>query len=244
MTAGVPSSPARLMDGSSGISPRNFRPARSASLRPPPRRKISSWWPQLGQTKPLMFSIRPSTGTSTRRPHRQRLLDVDHRHLLRRRHHHRAGDRQELRQRELRVAGPRRQVDDQVVELAPVHVLDELLQELVDHRPAPDDGAAALDEEADRDHPHAVVDRRDDLVAGVDLPGDFGGAHHLRDRGAVDVGVHDADGGALARQRGRQVGADRRLADAPLAGRDGDDVLHARQPRIVRTVRRGRGPSR
>ena len=28
--------------------------------------KISSWWPQLGQMKPLMFSIRPNTGTSTR----------------------------------------------------------------------------------------------------------------------------------------------------------------------------------
>ena len=40
-------------------------PARAASRRPPPRWKISSWWPQLGQTKPLMFSTRPSTGTST-----------------------------------------------------------------------------------------------------------------------------------------------------------------------------------
>jgi len=129
------------------------------------------------------------------------------------------------------------QVDDHVVELAPVHVLEELLQQLVHHRPAPDDGAAALDEEADRDHLHAVVDRGDDLVAGVDLPGALGVAHHLRDRRAVDVGVHDADRGSLSRQRRRQVGADGRLADAALAGRHRDDVLHAGQAGVVGAVR-------
>ena len=127
-------------------------------------------------------------------------------------------------------------VHDQVVELAPVDVLDELLQKLVDHRPAPDHGAAALDEEPDRDDAHAVMQGRDDLVAGLDGRGALGYAHHLRNRRAVDVGVQDADRRAQARQRGRQVGADRRLAHAPLARGDGDDVLDARQARIRRVI--------
>ena len=211
-------------------------PARAASRRPPPRRKISSWWPQLGQTKPLMFSTRPEHRHLDPLPHRQRLLDVDDRHLLRRRDHHRAGDRQELRQRQLRVAGAGRQIDDQIVELAPLDVLDELLQELVDHRPAPDDRAAALDEEADRDDAHAVVHRGHDLVAGLDRGGLLRLAHHLRDRRAVDVGVEDAHRRPQPRERRREVGADRRLADAALAGRDRDDVLDARQARVRRMV--------
>jgi hypothetical protein len=45
-------------------------------------------------------------------PHAERLLDVDDRDLLRRRHHDGARDGQQLRERELRVARAGRQVDD------------------------------------------------------------------------------------------------------------------------------------
>ena len=37
------------------------------------------------------------------------------------------------------------------------------------------------------------------LLPVLDLAGTLGRAHHLRDRRAVDVGVEDADRGALAR---------------------------------------------
>ena len=50
------------------------------------------------------------------------------------------------------VAGARREVEQQVVELAPGDVLEELLDRLVEHRPAPDDRGVLLDEEADRHH--------------------------------------------------------------------------------------------
>src|SRR4029078_13560568 len=43
-TIGVPSSPARLTLGCSGISPRNGSPDRAARRRPPPRRTLSSVW--------------------------------------------------------------------------------------------------------------------------------------------------------------------------------------------------------
>src|SRR6266404_3837487 len=53
--------------------------------------------------------------------------------------------------------------------------------------PVPDDGAAALDEEPDRDDVHAVVNGGHDLVAGLDPRWLLGRAHHLRDGRAVDV---------------------------------------------------------
>ena len=137
--------------------------------------------------------------------HRDRLDDVDERDLLRRGHHHRAGDRDELRQRELRVAGAGRQIDDQVVEVAPVDVLDELLQELVDHRAAPHDRAVALDEEADRDDLDAPVDRRRDLACPPAVPA----ARRARRASSAPTG----------RRRRRRAGRrSRRAAAAPAPG--------------------------
>jgi len=60
---------------------------------------------------------------------------VVERNLLRRGDDHGARQRERLEDRELGVAGPRRQVHYEVVELAPLHVLDELGDYLVDHRP-------------------------------------------------------------------------------------------------------------
>src|ERR687895_2760531 len=94
------------------------------------------------------------------------------RHLLgrrlRRRHDHELRLRQQLRQRHRHVAGARRQVDQQVVELAPVHVLQELADRLVEHRPAPGDRLVLLvQEELDRDHLNAAVSvQRQDLPLG------------------------------------------------------------------------------
>src|SRR5690606_35779591 len=47
--------------------------------------------------------------------------------------------------------------------------------------------------------------------------------------GAVDVAVHEADGVALAREADGEVDRDRALADAALAGADGDGVRHVRE---------------
>ena len=89
--------------------------------------------------------------------HRERLLDVEEGDLLGRRHEDRAGDRHGLGQRQLRIRGARRQVDDEVVELAPVDVAEELLDRPADERAAPDDRLAVRDEELDRDRLHAVA---------------------------------------------------------------------------------------
>jgi hypothetical protein len=55
------------------------------------------------------------------------------------------------------VAGARRHVDQQVVQVAPVGLAQQLVQRLRGHRAAPDHGLVGLDQEADRHHLHAVV---------------------------------------------------------------------------------------
>ena len=141
---------------------------------------------------------------------------------LRRRHQHGLRARQQLGQTDRDVAGARRHVDQQVVELAPVHVGEELLERLVQHRAAPHDGAVLLHEEADRDALHVVRDGRHDHAVDGHRP--LLDAQHARDGEAVDVGVDDADLVALVAQREREVDGQRRLADAALAGGDGDDA--------------------
>src|SRR5262249_38059838 len=49
-TTGTPVSPPKRTLVSMGISPRNAEPTSCASLRPPPREKISSWCPHDGHT--------------------------------------------------------------------------------------------------------------------------------------------------------------------------------------------------
>ena len=55
----------------------------------------------------------------------------------------------------------------------------------------------------------------------------LGDAHHHRDTRAVDIGIEQPDLRAGAGQRDRHVDGHRRLADAALAGRNGDHVLDA-----------------
>ena len=165
-----------------------------------------------------MFSITPATRMPVLLGH----LGGPPRHLLggrlRRGDEHQVGLGQQLAERDRDVAGARRHVDHQVVELAPVDVGEELLERAVEHRAAPHDGAVGVEEEPDRHHLQLVGDRRHDHL--VDHHRPAGHAQHARDRVAVDVGVDHADLGAVRGQRGRQVRRQRRLADAALAGRD------------------------
>ena len=115
----------------------------------------------------------------------------------------------------------------QVVELAPVDVLEELLKRLVEHRAAPDDGGILLDEESDRHHADAVVrGQRDQLAVGVHARALGSEAQHPRLRVAPHVRVEHAHLLAVGRQSRREIGGHARLADAALARADADDVAH------------------
>ena len=71
--------------------------------------------------------------------------------------------------------------------------------------------------------------RIDGEETAVRLPRHHLRAGHDRNGGSIDVGVQQPDGGSALAQRGRQVDGYRRLADATLAGRDGDRLLDAGQ---------------
>ena len=114
----------------------------------------------------------------------------------------------------------------EVVEIAPVGVLEQLLQRLRHHRAAPDHRRIRIDQEADRHRLQPVrLERLERLAVGrFGPPGD---AQHHRLRRAVDVGVEHADLGALGRKRQCEIDGGGRLADAALAARHRDDVLDA-----------------
>ena len=141
---------------------------------------------------------------------------------------HRAGQRNGLDQRDHHVAGARRQIDDEVVEFAPIHLLQKLADDLVKHGAAHDQRLVAGRNVADRDGLDSVGQVGLDAVACADL-GLLGRAHHERHVGAVDVGVDEAHALAELAERDGQVDGDSGFADAALAGTDSDDFGDARQ---------------
>ena len=90
------------------------------------------------------------------RKHAQRLARVFQAHVAGRGNHHRAGERHRLHQRDDHVAGARRQIDNEVIELAPVHLLQELPDDLVQHGPAHHQRLVAGRDVADGDRLEAV----------------------------------------------------------------------------------------
>ena len=108
----------------------------------------------------------------------------------------------------------------------------------MEHRPTPDHRCIVGGQEADGDNLYTVFLRGDDLLAiGTEL-----GIQPQHDRyvGSVDVAVEYADPASASGQGDRKVDGHRRLADTPLAGADGNHVLHARQRRATRFRHRHR----
>ena len=81
--------------------------------------------------------------------HLEPLARIDQRDVLRRRDDHRAGHRHFLRERQLDVSGAWRHVDDEIVQLAPVGILEQLLERLRHHRSPPHHRRIRIDEKAD-----------------------------------------------------------------------------------------------
>ena len=159
--------------------------------------------------------------------HLETLARVHQRNVLRRGHNHRTGDGDALRKRQLNVAGARRQIDHQIIDVAPVGFIEQLLQRLRHHRAAPYHRRFDVDHESDRHCLDAVPDHRFDALAvfrfGFSLD-----AQHGRLRRPVDIGVEYADRGALGGQRQREIDGRGRFAHTALARGHCNDVLHAR----------------
>ena len=153
--------------------------------------------------------------------------------LRRGRDHEHLGLRKEAGERHLDVAGAGRHVDEEVVEVAPADVYKELLERLRENQAAPHQGGVlVVDEQTHADDLHPAAAGYLHLV-GEDLAGPVGllrsretrlHAEHAGDREAPDVGVEHADRESARRERGREVGGDRRLADSALPAADRDDA--------------------
>ena len=156
--------------------------------------------------------------------HLDALARVEQGDVLRRGDDDGTGHGHTLAQGQLDVAGAGGHVHDQVVQVFPVGLAQQLLQRLGGHGAAPDHGFVLCHQEADGHDLHAVVFQRlhgfavARLGAGVD-------AHHHRLAGAIDVGVEQAHAGPLGGQRQRQVHSGGAFAHATLARGHGDDVL-------------------
>jgi hypothetical protein len=81
--------------------------------------------------------------------HLHRLARIERGDVLRGGHHHRTGHRDLLRQGQLDVAGAWRKIDQQVVQVTPQRVVEQLHQGRGRHRAAPDHRGVLLDQEAD-----------------------------------------------------------------------------------------------
>ena len=146
---------------------------------------------------------------------------------------------QHLEHREEHIGGSRRHVDQHVVDVAPVGLVPELLDDAGNDRAAPCDGHIALREHEVHGHDlnAAVGERRVDArLVSMQL---VGHAERLRDGGAGDVRVQDADVETLLAQLACEQARHEGLANAALAGHNADHVLHVAR-RVGRVLGRCR----
>ena len=178
---------------SSGSEPSSGTPYCAAMRSPPPAPKTCSAWPQLRAHVHGHVLDDAQHRHLDLLEHPQRLARVEQRDVLRRGDDDRRRHRHALRQRELDVAGARRQVDDQVVQVLPQRGGQQLLQVLRGHRAAPDRRRVLAEEQADRHRLQAVRRAWARCACRPGSPGLPLQAEHHRDAGAVDVGVEHAD---------------------------------------------------
>ncbi len=127
------------------------------------------------------------------------------------------------------IRGTRRHVDEEIVEFAPVGIVDKLLQGIGGHRPAPEHRGVLVDKESYRQQFHAIALKGDDEVAPVDFVHEqvlILDAEHLRLRRAENIGIEQTHLVPLAGKGYRKVGGDGRLPHATFARRYTDDILH------------------
>ena len=115
-------------------------------------------------------------------------------------HDDNAGERYRLHHGEGNVRRSRREVNEEIVQLAPYHVVPELHDRLGEQRAPPDHGIVLLRQEQINRHdldPGPCFHRQDGLVA---ARGTRRKAKHLGNTGAGDISIQDAHLTALAAQ--------------------------------------------
>src|SRR3569833_1630539 len=171
--------------------------------------------------------------------HLKALAGVEQGNVLRCGDDHRAAHRDALRQRKLNVAGAGRQIDDEIIELVPVSLAEQLGECLRHHGPAPDHRRLFVDQIADGHGLNAVRHHRLHRFA-IAAFGPLLRTQHAGLAGAVNVGIVFTDGRTFCRLRQRVVDCGGGFTDAALAGRNRDDILdllHGRRAPLTRVRR-------
>ena len=143
------------------------------------------------------------------------------------------GARQHARETHLYVAGAGRHVDEEIVEVAPVHIVQELFDRLGEHEATPHEGRAFVFDEHPGGHDFqqsvsdtTFVGNDHRLVVAIDALGlqAVGYAEHARNRESPDVGIEHTDRGAAGCESCGEVDRDGTLADTTLAACDCEDA--------------------
>ena len=128
----------------------------------------------------------------------------------------------------MNVACSWREVNEEIVELAPVGIANELLQCTASHRASPDGCRIWIDEESDRKNLHAILFSRNDEVTTIDLLGirlEVLKVEHLWHRRAEHIGIEQTYLVAEHRESDCKIGSDCAFTYTTLARSHGDDVL-------------------
>lgn len=139
--------------------------------------------------------------------------------------HEHAADFHALHDGQRHVAGSWWQVDDEIVEIAPADIGDELLHNAGDEGATPDDWVVVMRQKEIHAHERDAgfaLDWLDAVFAHGWLMAD---AEELRNTWAGDVGVHEADFKAALSESHGQHGGEAGLANAAFAAHDYDDVF-------------------
>src|SRR5438552_7126565 len=131
-----------------------------------------------------------------------------------------------LHEKKLVVTSDGWHVNEKIIELAPLHIAQELGDDLHDDRSAPDRRLIALDHESKaHDFDSVCLERNDLLVLDRRWSVD---THHARDVRSIDVGIYQSDTRTLFRQSDRKIRGDGGFSNASLSAGDCDDVSQVR----------------
>ena len=158
--------------------------------------------------------------------HHHALPHIVKRDFLGRRDRHRPTQGHELREGELGISRSWRKVNEQVVQFAPVHVSEELLDGCVNHGASPDDSRLLRNKIPHRDDLDPVALGRLDLP--IFLLGWCRNPHHHGNVGPVHVGIHQADFCSGEAERHRKIDSHGRFPDPAFAAADRDHVFDVR----------------
>ncbi len=145
-------------------------------------------------------------------------------------HDHNARHRHCLGQGELCITGARRQINDENVPLTPFGLIQELPNDAVEHRAAPDHRLVIVDQQTHRHHGDAAgLDRHNPLLiaAALHLRCLVSDAQHGGCVRPVDIGVQKSDPQAGLGEGAGQIDRDGALADAALAAAHGNHLADA-----------------